>query len=295
MWHGGGTLDVTGGTIFNTKETTFLDKGQAITVTVDGSKGAKLLPGNGVIFQLMDDDDPGPDFATMANTKNYVEPTGTPAKVADHNVSVADSSDARAVFSNIVLNGNFYNSTRGADAAPALGAAADEAIDGGGAPADGSAPPDGGAPGGPGGPPPGMGGPSPINLSLTFDNATVTGLITASTATHAPGPTTITPDLYKFLGEISNTPAPVINNGVIVHLRAGSTWNITGTCYLSHLTLEKGTAILAPSGHKVTMTVNGKYVPLVSGSYSGAITLTVAPKTPFARTSLTALLMPPTD
>lgn len=37
MWHGGGTLNVWGGTIFNTDETTFLDKGQAINMHVDGS------------------------------------------------------------------------------------------------------------------------------------------------------------------------------------------------------------------------------------------------------------------
>ena len=60
MWHGGGGLDVGGGTIFNTAETTLLDKGQAIQITVDGSRGAKLNPGNGVILQIKDDDDPGP-------------------------------------------------------------------------------------------------------------------------------------------------------------------------------------------------------------------------------------------
>jgi len=129
-----------------------------------------------------------------------------------------------------------------------------------------------------------MGGPTPINLTLTFDNATVTGLITASTATHAPGPTTITPDLYKYLGEITNTPAPVIHNGVIVNLRARSLWNITGTCYLSHLTLEKGSAMVPPAGYKLTMLVDGVYTPLRAGSYSGAITLKVTPKTVFGGT-----------
>ena len=68
MWHGGGTVDISGGTIFNTGETTFLDKGQNIAITVDGSKGAKLNPGNGVILQLMDDDDPGPVPPAMTNT-----------------------------------------------------------------------------------------------------------------------------------------------------------------------------------------------------------------------------------
>ena len=48
MWHGGGTLDITGGTVFNTKETMFVDKAQVIKVTVDGSKGAQLNAGNGI-------------------------------------------------------------------------------------------------------------------------------------------------------------------------------------------------------------------------------------------------------
>ena len=82
MWHGGGTLDITGGTVFNTKEATFLDKGQAIAITVDGSKGAKLNPANGVLMQVMDDDDPGPNFATMQNTNVYHEPAFPPAKIA---------------------------------------------------------------------------------------------------------------------------------------------------------------------------------------------------------------------
>ena len=30
---------------------------------MDGSKGAQLNPGNGIILQLMDDDDPGPGHA----------------------------------------------------------------------------------------------------------------------------------------------------------------------------------------------------------------------------------------
>ena len=46
-------MDISGGTISNTGETTFLDKGQAISITVDGSKGAQLNPGNGVIMQMI--------------------------------------------------------------------------------------------------------------------------------------------------------------------------------------------------------------------------------------------------
>ena len=72
MWHGGGTLDISGGTVFNTGRACFLDKGQAIAITVDGSEGVALNPADGIIFQLMDDDDPGPVPPAMTNTGVFV-------------------------------------------------------------------------------------------------------------------------------------------------------------------------------------------------------------------------------
>ena len=47
MWHGGGSAQIDPGTVFNTKETTFLDKGQSVQITANG---ATLKPGNGVLF-----------------------------------------------------------------------------------------------------------------------------------------------------------------------------------------------------------------------------------------------------
>jgi hypothetical protein len=246
MWHGGGTLDVSGGTIFNTKETTFLDKGQTIAVTVDGSKGAKLLPGNGVIMQLMDDDDPGPVFPAMTNTGVYNEPADPPALDASHNNYAAGPMDAVATFSSIALKGNFYNSYRGGM--------------------------------GPAGPFPG----APMvsnskNLALTFNNVKVTGVITASAAKHAIS--TITAADYKYLGEVTNTPGAAINNGVIVKLAKGSLWTITGTSYLTSLTIEQGSKLTAAKGFNVSMTVNGLGKPIRTGTYAGAIVLKVTPKT----------------
>ena len=60
MFHGGGNIiQIGGGTVFTTGEALFLDKGQQAAITVDGAQGAKLTSKNGVIFQLIDDDDPG--------------------------------------------------------------------------------------------------------------------------------------------------------------------------------------------------------------------------------------------
>lgn len=47
MWHGAGSVDISGGTVVNSEKSTFLDKGQQVTITVDGSDGAKLNPATG--------------------------------------------------------------------------------------------------------------------------------------------------------------------------------------------------------------------------------------------------------
>ncbi len=236
MWHGGGTLDISGGTIFNTCETTFLDKGQAIAITVDGARGARLNAGNGVILQVMDDDDPGPVFPEMTNTGVYVEPTGDVVPQDGHDLTVAGDSDALATFSNIVLDGDFYNGMRGDIPGP-------------------------------------FGPASPRNLGLTFVNAEINGLITASQTHHHLS--TITADDYLELGEVTNTPGPAVNNGVIVALTAGSTWTVAETCYLTGLTLDADSGVQAPAGRSVVMSVDGVETAIAPGAYSGAIVLTV--------------------
>jgi hypothetical protein len=254
MWHGGGTVDISGGTVFNTKETTFLNKGQAIVIKVDGAKGARLNPRNGVILQVMDDDDPGPVFPAMTNTGIYDEPTGPVMPQPGHDATIADDTDALATFANIKLTGDFYNGMRGDI-------------------------------------PGGFGPPSPRNMALTLVNADITGVISASTANH------VLPHIeypigwdevnrlryineghtedYKYLGVVTNTPGPAVNNGVIVSLDADSSWTLTGTCYLTGLTIEKGSLVAGLGGAKVVMTVDGKETAMAPGSYSGAIVLSV--------------------
>jgi hypothetical protein len=254
MWHGGGTVDISGGTVFNTVETTFLNKGQPIALTVDGSKGAELNPGNGVILQVMDDDDPGVAFPAMTNTNIYTEPTGDVVLDPTHDVTVADDSDALATLSNIALAGDFYNSMRG-DVPGAFGP------------------------------------PSPRNMAITLVNADITGVISSSTATHllneihppiGVDETTGEPYInegheldYKYLGMVTNTPGPAINNGVIVSLDADSSWTLTGTCHLTSLGLEEGSVVAGLNGAAVTMTVDGAVTTIAPGAYSGAIVLTV--------------------
>lgn len=235
MWHGGGTVDVSGGTIFNTAEAVFLDKGQTVTITVDGSQGAMLNPGNGIIMQLMDDDDPGPDFTTMQNTNIYYEPTEPPTQNPDWDLTSTEDA-AVATFSNIILEGDFYNSI-GWGVSAAEGSYVQK------------------------------------NMALTFNNATITGVISASEAHHDI--TTITSEEYYELGNITNTPSPAINNGVIVTLDAGSTWTVAGTSHLTSLTIAEGAVITAPECNSVSMTVDGVETAIEAGTYAGNLVLTV--------------------
>jgi hypothetical protein len=80
---------------------------------------------------------------------------------------------------------------------------------------------------------------------------------------------------YLLLGEVTNTPSPAINSGVIVSL-TGSTWTVMRISYLTSLTLGEDSTIIAPEGHKLTMTVNGAPRPIKAGTYKGIIVLTVA-------------------
>lgn len=235
MWHGSGTLDISGGTIINTTETTLLDKGQVVTITVDGSEGAQLNPGNGVIMQLMDDDDPGPDFTTMLNTEIYYEPTEPPTRNPDFDLTATEDA-ATATFSNISLTGDFYNSIGWGKTA-------------------------------------GDSGFIQQNMALSFINTSITGVISASQAHHRI--TTITSDEYNELGAVTNTPTAAINNGVIVALDADSTWKVTGTSYLTHLTIAEGATIAASDGSSIVMTVDGVETALTAGTYEGEIVISV--------------------
>jgi hypothetical protein len=114
-----------------------------------------------------------------------------------------------------------------------------------------------------------------MNLALTFDGGDITGVITASAAKH--NISTITPADYRELGEVTNTAQAVVNNGVIVSLANGAVWTVTGTSYLSALDIAADASVTAPSGKTVSMTVDGTATAVkAGGSYSGAITLTVA-------------------
>ncbi|MFC7260610.1 hypothetical protein [Streptomyces lutosisoli] len=108
MWHSGdgGRVEISGGTRFTTAETMFLDKGKQMSIVVDGSQGARLHAGNGVLVQIMETDDPG------SMTGVYTEPTGDPARNTGFDTTTEHTADATASFTDISLTGDFYNAMR---------------------------------------------------------------------------------------------------------------------------------------------------------------------------------------
>jgi hypothetical protein len=201
-------------------------------------------------MQVMDDDDPGPDFATMQNTKTYVEPAFPPAKIAGWDLN-SQTGAAKAAFSHINLRGNFYNSIT--------------SVAGGGPPGAPPAPPSG------------------KNLYVELNESCISGVITASEAHHSQAE--IGAKDYRLLGEVTNTPRQAINNGVWVQLNS-SNWIVPGPSYLTKLVIGQHSCVVAPAGYKLVMTVdddfdgpNAAVAKTIQSdtTYTGYITITVQP------------------
>ncbi|WP_156157594.1 hypothetical protein [Demequina pelophila] len=233
MWHNSGAVDIAGGTSVTTGESTFLVKGQATDITVDGSQGATLNAGNGVLLQMIENDDPGPVPPLLTNTGVYVEPTGAVVKDATHDPSVADPDDTLATFTDMELEGDFFNGMRG-DVVPSCPPWITVCL------------------------------PAQKDLVLTLDGSTLVGVVSASEASHVQP--TITAADYRLLGVVTNVASPVVNNGVIVSLVDGSRWTVTGTSYLSSLTVDGDSTVDG------TVYVDGvETVPVAGVTYTGDV------------------------
>jgi hypothetical protein len=102
-------------------------------------------------------------------------------------------------------------------------------------------------------------------------------LVQASGTKYNPTEGVITSRDALYLGDLVNHPAAAVNNGVLVALKNGTVWTVTGTSYLTGLTIAGGT-ITAPDGQTVELTVNGAKMPIENGSYTGNIVLSLAGK-----------------
>jgi hypothetical protein len=120
----------------------------------------------------------------------------------------------------------------------------------------------------------GLDKPQAKNLALFFRDTQVTGVISAATAKHRVSQ--ITKYNREEIGEVLLTPAPAVNNGVSVILDGSSAWTVTGTSYLTRLTLEPGASIRPAEGRTLTVTLDGTPVTPEPGTIAGNIVIQVS-------------------
>ena len=142
-----------------------------------------------------------------------------------------------------------------------------------GAPPEGMPPMDG-----PDGPPePPMPDPDenqgPKNLVLKLTGASITGVVSSATQRYRDGLTVISAENPQELNNVIQTPAPTVNNGVLLELDGASRWNVTGTSYITKLTLAEGAVVAAADGSALRMIVDGAETPLAAGEYVGKIVI----------------------
>ena len=228
-------------------------------------ENATLEPGNRVILQMFDSDDPGFGKSQVeVDTEVAVkDPAHDVTRPQYHPISIwgfeqeSWCTDLQATFKDMTILGDFYNGIT--NAKKPMG------------PMPGMGKPDGKKPAG--GPPAGMPPMNmksyPINLVLTLDNVKLEGVISASKAQHAVK--TISGSNRKEIYQVYDTPSPVVNNGVIVTLKNGTEWTIIGHNYLSALHIDETSKIQTPDGCDVELIVNGREIPCIPGDYTGDI------------------------
>lgn len=264
------------GSDFETDKSTMVFKGSATTVNITETA---MRPGNGVILQLMDNDESG------MTGQDFKIPVGEVDKaIAGRDLFAAGEDDISMTLTACRLTGDFYNSTTNIQANKrstqgGFGKFHDTLI---GTGQGHNEPTKDGKPAGPApagdapGPLPGMKDlDTPKNLGLTLRDTTVTGIISSATQKYRDGLTLIDESNRREMSNITQTAAPTVNNGVIVSLDRTSRWTVTGTSYITALELAPGAVIEAPAGKALTVTLNGAPLELAPGRYQGTIVLTV--------------------
>jgi len=250
----GSELKVNKGAVLNSASSTFVVKGSNSFLNIDN---AVLKPANGVILQLMDNDEPG------MGPSRFIVPIGADLPIPGRNLAVADQKeDVFMTVSNMEVKGDFYNSTTNLKpnsieklaVSPLAGMSAEGFS---GEVEDTTA------------------RQGVKNLDLKFANARVTGIISAAKAAYKDGVVVIDAGNNKELSNVKQTSHEPVNNGVIVSFDKDSSWTVTGASYLTSLTVARGAVIKAPEGKALTMTVDGVKTKIAAAAYAGKIVLTV--------------------
>lgn len=257
-----GKMTVNKGSRVRSGESMFVVKGSQTSIECDD---CVLETGNGVLIQLMDNDEPG---MQRVNFKPSNDEEDVPAEGRDLSSANPDE-DIFARFSNMELKGDMFNSTtnlflqtRG-DPGQCPGMPVPDF--------DLMPKPDPNAPKVRG---TGLDLQGAHNLDITLENVRYSGAVSSAKARYKEGLAVISPENCEELSNVTLTAAKPVNNGVIVHLDGKTEWTVTGTSYITRLDIAEGAKLLAPAGKTLRMTVDGVSVAPAAGSYTGVICLT---------------------
>ncbi len=241
MWHKNqdGTVTITDNTVINAGETAFLVKSDTANTAYPNLvvDNAQVHSGTGVILHLMESDDPGinPDGGGPGSDDMW-----SPSYTVPEVVPVEDDNDTADTKADMTMDALFANTALVGDIYNSRWTAGQ-------------------------------------NLSVSFENASIEGVISSATQSHKnvkPGEL-ITPDTREELGEVDAVASPTVSNGMLVALDKDSKWTVTGTSYLSLLSIQNGAEITAPIGYEVVMTVDGVVTEVEKGTYVGDVVLTL--------------------
>jgi hypothetical protein len=189
---------------------------------------------------MIDSDDPGPRFdenGNMMSTGVWREKPGRPDQVDGFDLAEIHDQDVHITFAGTTVSGDLFNGWYNGTGPNRMGGETGIADE-----------------------------PEPSGKNLVVDlrsGAHLTGAVTSAYSRH------LQPEIgaadWALLGEVTNVPEPAINNGAIVVVGEGATWQAAGTSYLTRLTVEPGGTLVG------TLTIDGLETEPTPGTYTGAV------------------------
>lgn len=243
MAHNAGTLTITDETVVNTDNATFLMKNGDVDMIV--SDGAKLNVEDGVILQIMDNDDavvgidPDGIYMPTFNTDFY-EKLGYPGMDYDVEVTTEGQNTYSFTATEVDLEGNLYNGSGYFNQAADL-------------------------------------------LEVTLgDGATLVGDISSTSVIHVDESgqqnTHFTIDEYYYLGHVANKAFYNGGNNISVSLEDGAIWTVEDISLINRLEIDKDSMVTVPEGKVLSVFVNQVKKEIEAGQeyhYEGEILLAV--------------------
>jgi hypothetical protein len=226
-----------------------------------------LNPGNGVIGQLMAND----EVSQMTVNTSPVVADREDEYIEGRDLTAIDpENDCSLTFSEMDVIGDFYNSTHNLhlELGGEIGAPTHVPFHG---MFNEMKPPFDLATATPEMVYPDLGTRGPKNLEINMKDVHFEGIATSATEKHRDDLEYIDETTRLELSTVTQTPAPTVNNGVVVNLDKYCTWIVTGTCYLTGLNYADWSNIKAPAGKKLTVTVDGEKVELGKRDDAGEV------------------------